>query len=366
MASSAEEKNENVGFALLVVLGAGASTGIGAAVVFIPSLVKLASRRVLASSLGFSAGVMTFVSFVEIFFKSNQSFIAAGISERTSFTYATLCFFGGVVTMMILNKMVDLLLGGKHSHDHDHDGIPKETQKLTRETVDKEMVEGVDGAPPCCSTDPVGQLEDFQRMAGVIEQETTGEEQKVEETHPIEEKKIQMVEVDAENVEAVVESDAEEGKRLHKMGLNTALAIALHNFPEGLATFVATLQDPRVGAILGIAIAIHNIPEGLCVALPIYYASGSRIKGFTWGLLSGASEFVAALLGWAILANVVSDTTYAILFGLVGGMMVMISMTELLPTAHVYDREDTCVTYSFIFGMAVMALSLCLLQPGEE
>jgi len=359
MSSSAEEKNANVGFALLVVLGAGASTGIGAAVVFIPSLVKLASRRVLASSLGFSAGVMTFVSFVEIFFKSNGSFVDAGISEKLAFTYATLCFFGGVVTMMILNKMVDLLLGGKHSHSHDHADFPKATQQLTRSTVDKGLVEGVDGTPPCCSTDPVKQLEDVQRMAGVIEGEQNPEGGK---TRSIEEKKIQMVDVNAENVEAVVEAEAEEKKSLQKMGLNTALAIGLHNFPEGLATFVATLQDPRVGAILGIAIAIHNIPEGLCVALPIYYSSGSRIKGFMWGLLSGASEFVAALLGWAILANVVTDTTYAVLFGLVGGMMVMISMTELLPTAHVYDRNDTVVTYSFIFGMGVMALSLCLLQ----
>jgi len=222
------------------------------------------------------------------------------------------------------------------------------------------------------SPDPVKQLNDVQRMASVIEheiedaaKEATGEDQKAEENfegekQPIEEKEVQVV--DVENVE-VVESDNEEGKRLHKMGLNTALAIGLHNFPEGLATFVATMQNPSVGAILGIAIAIHNIPEGLCVALPIYYASGSRIKGFMWGLLSGASEFVAALLGWAILANLVSDIAYAILFGLVGGMMVMISMTELLPTAHIYDREDTCVTYSFIFGMAVMAFSLCLLTP---
>merc|ERR1711935_786665 len=132
------------------VLGAGASTGIGAAVVFIPSLVKLASRRVLASSLGFSAGVMTFVSFVEIFFKSNGSFVAAGIKPKTAFTYATLCFFGGVVTMMILNKMVDLLLGGKHSHDLD---VPKKTKKSTRASVDKGLVAGVDGLP-CCSTDP--------------------------------------------------------------------------------------------------------------------------------------------------------------------------------------------------------------------
>jgi len=79
-----------------------------------------------------------------------------------------------------------------------------------------------------------------------------------------------------------------------------------------------------------------------------------------WALLSGASEFVAALLGWAILASVFTPLIYAILFGLVGGMMIMISIKELLPTAHVYDPGDSVVSYSFIFGMAVMAISLCL------
>lgn len=154
--------------------------------------------------------------------------------------------------------------------------------------------------------------------------------------------------------------DDEDKRRLIKMGLNTALAIGLHNFPEGLATFVAALDDPSVGGVLAIAIAIHNIPEGLCVALPIYYATGSRCKAFLWAILSGASEIIAALLGWVILSAVVDQITYAILFGLVAGMMVIISVRELLPTAHHYDPEDTVVTYSFIGGMSLMALSLVL------
>ena len=152
----------------------------------------------------------------------------------------------------------------------------------------------------------------------------------------------------------------EEKKRLVKMGLSTALAICLHNFPEGLATFVAALDDPGVGAVLAIAIGIHNIPEGLCVALPIYYATGNRWKAFLWGCLSGLSEPIAALLGWLVLANVITDDAYGILFGLVSGMMVMISLKELIPTAHRYDPEDTVVTYSMIVGMAVMGLSLVL------
>merc|ERR1719492_294328 len=115
------------------------------------------------------------------------------------------------------------------------------------------------------------------------------------------------------------------------MGVKTAVAIAIHNFPEGLATFVATLDNTAVGATLAIAIAIHNIPEGLCVALPIYYASGGtlrgRLKAFLWGLLSGLSEPVGALIGYGIIRATGSDmnqTVYGVLFGLVAGMMVMI------------------------------------------
>ena len=154
-------------------------------------------------------------------------------------------------------------------------------------------------------------------------------------------------------------SDVEKEK-LIKMGINTAIAIGLHNFPEGLATFVAALADPKVGVVLAIAIGIHNIPEGLCVALPIYYATGNRWKAFGWALLSGASEPFAALLVWAVLASSFSDVMYAVLFGLVAGMMVIISTRKLLPTAHRYDPDDTVVTYSFITGMVVMALSLVL------
>lgn len=123
---------------------------------------------------------------------------------------------------------------------------------------------------------------------------------------------------------------------------------------------MAALSDPKVGAVLAIAIAIHNIPEGLCVAMPVYYATGNRIRAFLWAVLSGVSEPIAALLGWAVLANSFSDELYGVLFGMVSGMMVIISVRELLPTAHRYDPEDSVVTNAFMFGMAIMALSLAL------
>merc|ERR1719433_641507 len=157
----------------------------------------------------------------------------------------------------------------------------------------------------------------------------------------------------------------QESKKLQLMGLNTAAAIAIHNFPEGLATFIATLSEPTVGATLAIAIAIHNIPEGLCVALPIYYATGSRHKGFIWALLSGLSEPIGAFIGWCIIKGSGEDmnqTVYGVLFGLVAGMMIMIVLLELLPTGFRYDPQDKCVTNSLVCGMLVMALSLVLFQ----
>lgn len=159
-------------------------------------------------------------------------------------------------------------------------------------------------------------------------------------------------------------SPTEEKKKLVRMGITTASAIAIHNFPEGLATFVAALQDPAAGLVLAIAVGLHNIPEGLCVSLPIYYATGSRWKGFMWGCLSGIAEPVAAILGWLVLANVVNDAVYAVLFALVSGMMITISLKELLPTAHRYDPEDTVVTYCSIGGMALMAVSLVLFKSA--
>ncbi|KAL7532586.1 hypothetical protein ACHAXR_004719 [Thalassiosira sp. AJA248-18] len=355
----------NVGIALALVCGAGAATAIGSSVVFFPSLVKLASRRVLAASLGLSAGVMTYVSFVEIFVKSVDGFVGAGVDPDHAFIYATLSFFGGVIFMLVVDALVRFL-SDQCNREKDCDN-------------DQEVV-----APHCvgCSDDPVAELNEWQQRA---EEELRGD------TNTKTSATIQSNEIGTtndednsdgnnsndsfkDNQESKVESgnkvvlenapsNAElEQKKLVKMGLSTAVAIALHNFPEGLATFVAALNDPSVGAVLAIAIGIHNIPEGLCVALPIYYATGNRWKAFMWGCLSGISEPVAALLGWAVLANSMSDTVYAILFGLVSGMMVIISMKELIPTAHRYDPEDTVVTYSLIGGMIIIALSLVLFK----
>eukprot|EP00980_Cylindrotheca_fusiformis_P011229 scaffold2575_cov101-Cylindrotheca_fusiformis.AAC.3 len=376
------EQQDNVGIALSLTVAAGASTAIGAAVVFFPRIVKMASRRVLASSLGFAAGVMCYVSFMDIARESQALFVESGLDEDKSDIYATFCFFGGVLIMIILDFVVAKLLGAS-GHNHHQPGpmsVPttnKKEESVPPTTITDTIVEE-DVASPCCLVDPVRQLDTMHKIADKLERE---ENPKTEEDPDPESQvpqdnddygadspvSVESTDPSDDDIVGDVSEDQEvdlkekvEKKRLVKMGMNTAIAIGLHNFPEGLATFVGGIHDPSVGAVLAIAIAIHNIPEGLCVALPIYYATGNRCKAFWWAVLSGASEVVAALLGWAALASIVSDTTYGILFGVVAGMMVIISIRELLPTAHYYDPEDTVVTNSFIAGMVVMAVSLIL------
>ena len=144
------------------------------------------------------------------------------------------------------------------------------------------------------------------------------------------------------------------------MGLFTALAIGIHNFPEGLATFTAAIQDPELGLAIAIAIAIHNIPEGIAVSVPVYFATGSRKKAFTLSFLSGLSEPIGALVGYAILWPIMNETIFGILFASVAGIMVFISLDELLPAAREYGEHHLSI-YGLLSGMAVMALSLLLL-----
>jgi len=324
---------DNTGLAFGLVTAAGLSTALGAAAVFWKKIVDLASTEVLAAGLGFSGGVMLYVSFVEIFVKSQDSFAGDGKGENDAYFCATLCLFAGMLLLRLISWFVHAL---DKNHSCDLDALDEAIEAAEK----KEVVEaaGSDSeVPPQLAEDvnPAVKQEPNEREADDSKQAKSEREERQKQA------------------------------QLQRMGLNTAAAIAIHNFPEGLATFVATLAEPSVGATLAIAIGIHNIPEGLCVALPIYYATNQRWKGFLWALLSGISEPVGAFLGWCIIKATgedMSQVVYGILFGLVAGMMIMIVILELLPTAYRYDPKDKYVTNSVVLGMAVMAASLCLFQ----
>lgn len=150
-------------------------------------------------------------------------------------------------------------------------------------------------------------------------------------------------------------------KHVGRVGLMAALAITAHNFPEGLATFFATLDNPMVGAPLAMAIAIHNIPEGISIAIPIYYATRSRLKAFWATCISAMAEPIGAIIGYTILAPFLSPPVYGAVFGVIAGAMVFLALDELLPAAKRYAVGHETV-YGMVSGMIIMAASLVLFR----
>ena len=353
--------DENLGIGIALTIGSGFATVLGASVVYLPSLVRLANPLILAGSMAVSAGVMIFVSFMEIMVKSRRHFIDAGYNETNAAFYAACCFFAGIFFMTAVNSAAHKLGSSGNSH-HDPTESRRNFQNKNipaNDDSDSSSVRSFEIACPCSSDDPLRDLENVQSMANQMQASdavagggATAHHDMKEALNP------------ADEEEAASQLSSLAKKKLTTITLSTALAVGLHNFPEGLATYVAALDDPSVGVVLAIAVAIHNIPEGLCVAMPIYFATQNRRKAILWATLAGISEPVGALAGYLILANSVSDIVYGFIFGLVAGMMVIVSIRELLPTARRYDPKDTTVTNSFVIGMGLMAMSLLMLGPS--
>ena len=354
------------GIAFAHTCGAGLATTVGAAIVFFPRLVHYANNKVLASSLSVAAGVMIYVSFVEIFVKSKSGFEDAGHSEGIANLLATVCFFGGIASGQLLNRLSHLVSGEEHDPECDHHSVNLDELRRMMESAQRDdNVVSIDEA-----TKTAFALQQ-QKPVGVEEEETSpsgkppahlpsGEVAATEVRGCTHSEDVLDPHGMPHSLELEGSDKVDKDKKLVKMGMQTALAIMIHNFPEGLATFVATLDDPVVGAGLAIAIAVHNVPEGLCVSVPIYYATHDRWEAFRWAFISGISEPIGAGLGWLVLYKTMDDNAYGIVFGLVAGMMVNICVSELLPTSFKYDPKDLVMTKSFVTGMAIMALSLVL------
>ncbi len=266
-------------YALLLTTFAGLSTGIGSAIAFVA---KRTNTKLLTLSLGFSAGVMIYISFVEIFPEANKSFVGY-FGEFTGNLYTIISFFGGMLLIALIDKFIPTFEN------------PHEIRS----------VEAMDN-----------------------------------------------------------KAEAARFKKLYRMGILTALAVAIHNFPEGIATFMSAISNPTAGIAIAIAIAIHNIPEGIAVSVPIYYATGSRKKAFILSFLSGISEPVGAVIAYLVLLPFLNSGNSEIIFGTVmagvAGIMVFISFDELLPSAEEYGEHHIAV-YGLIGGMVIMAVSLLLL-----
>eukprot|EP01083_Nonionella_stella_P194191 716323_1 len=338
----------NVGLAYAVSAGAGLATSIGAAIPLFRNI-KPSDRRWLTASLAMSAGVMIFVSFTEILqSKAIGSALAAlGCLDSDSVCHkekrgqaaaiAYGCFFLGIFVCKLLDVFCRML-----TTDTACPGAMEDMFKQTsRRSVAMECMPTVKVDIP-----GVGTMDqaDTQQPASDPQQPTSDPQQPTSDP----------------------QQPTSEGKpptkhpSLMKLSMMTGMALVVHNFPEGMATFSETLRDEGAGIALAVAIGIHNIPEGLAVSMPIFYATGNRWKAFWWGTLSGIAEPVGAVIAHAFLTRWTSPLAYAILFGLVAGMMVYIVVAELLPNAFNGDPEGKLVIPSFCIGLGVMALSLVL------
>ena len=297
-----------VWYAFALTALAGLATGVGSAIAF---FAKRTNYRFLSISTGFSAGVMLYVSFVEIFAKSHDALCEACGDYWGSWANAA-SFFGGIGLIGLIDALIPTAENPHELHSE------QETAPLH------------DASAP---------WPDFDGL-------NSREGQKPTDTH----------------------IHIRHDRKLLRMGLFTALAIGIHNFPEGLATFVAALKDPGVGVAIAIAIALHNIPEGISVSVPIFYATGNRKKAFCYSLLSGLAEPIGAAIAYVAIRLAVGDgggpmppAVMGVLFGGVAGIMVYISLDELLPTSRAYGRGHDSIL-GLIAGMLVMAMSLLLMQ----
>lgn len=265
--------NGNLLFAFLITLFAGLSTGIGSALAV---FTKRTNTKFLSFALGLSAGVMIYVSFVELFPQAHE--LMSESMPAHAELYTAIAFFAGIAVIFIIDMLIP-------DADNPH------------------------------------------------------------ELHKVE---------DMEKKERMLSSS------LKRMGVMTALAIAIHNFPEGIATFASAMVSPELAIPIAVAIAIHNIPEGIAVSIPIYYSTGSRMKAFWLSLSSGMAEPIGGLVGFLILSPFLNSFVLGIIMAAVAGIMVYISVDELLPGAEKYGEHHYSI-YGFIVGMAVMAVSLLIL-----
>ena len=300
---------KEVWIAMGLTLFAGLATGVGSVIAF---TARRTNYRFLSVATGFSAGVMLYVSFVEIFFQGLES-LTEHYGDYWGHWVNAASFFGGMLVIGVIDNLIPAARNPHETHTED------ELKPLHNAS-----------AP----------LPDFDAVAGTS----------------------------SEGPPDGIHDHSRHHRNLMRMGLFTALAIGIHNFPEGLATFLAAIRDPSLGVAIAVAIALHNIPEGISVSVPIFYATGDRKKAFTYSLLSGLAEPAGAAIAYLALRVFIGDDfrlmpqqIMGILFGGIAGIMVYISVDELLPTSRAYGKGHDSLL-GLVAGMLLMALSLLLMK----
>lgn len=261
--------DSNFHTALLLTLTAGLSTGLGGILVL---FTKKFNTRALSFALGFSAGVMLFISMTELFAEARTA-LAMHYGDKTGMLYTVLAFFGGIGIIAVIDNVIP-------SKENPHEYSAPE------------------GKP--------------------------------------------------------------DSSGLMRLGLFSVIAIAIHNFPEGMATFTSAMDNPETGISIAVAVAIHNIPEGIMVAVPIYYATGKKGKAVGNAFLSGLAEPAGGIIGYLLLSSIFSRSLNGVVLAIVAGIMTYIALDELLPSAEKFGHHHLSII-GVIAGMATMAVSIILI-----
>lgn len=263
---------------------AGLATGVGSGIALVS---KRTTSRFLSVSLGFSAGVMIFVSLAELFAQSVAQ-LSAAWGPKPGYWGAIVGFFGGMTLIALIDRLVPPAV-------NPHEARAKEA--AANEAMDSRA--------------------------------------------------------------CVDEGAARRGAKLMRTGFLVALVVTIHNFPEGIATLLSSIQSPKLGIAIAFAIAIHNIPEGIAISVPVYYSTGSRRKAFWYSFSSGLAEPLGAAIGYLFLRRYLGGPVLGIALSAVAGIMIYISLDELLPSAREFGENHLAMTGLFC-GMAVMAVSLAM------
>ncbi|KAG1684883.1 hypothetical protein DVH05_010201 [Phytophthora capsici] len=327
------------------VLG-GLATTLSVLVISVKRLNFLASPLALSVAFALSSGVMLFIGLADLFSESLTFYRAhytvgnvdpeayekggsasTGVCDNTcngnAYLTTVAAFFGGVVIILLVEFLVHTVFGRKKSAG----------EKSNAPIFAGDMEEGDKaGFASPVHESPTGANHDELRSP------TTAESSNL------------------------LEENAGQKEEYRRAGVMTGIAVAIHNFPEGLALFVSSLSGLRSGIVLSIGIILHNFPEGVAVAAPVYYATGSKIEAFKWTALSGIAQPLGAAIGWAAVSGGMSFALEASLYGLVAGMLVCITVKELLPGAYKFDPSGKAFVLAFFGGLGVIALSIMALK----
>ncbi|ORX56106.1 Zinc/iron permease [Piromyces finnis] len=310
--------------ALILAAIAGFSTFIGAVLPLLNFKIKKSIKKIsyLVFTLSLAAGVMTYISLVEMMPEAVNQFKSTELPLNINPVFAqSLFFFIGILLCIVFDYIIEHV-SGKNNHFDMADDL---------ENIKYEVEENI---------------ENTNKLNNGINP-----------SHP-----------DTEVTICIDDIKEDDKRNLKYLGFLTAFAITFHNIPEGVATFSSAVSNTKTGIMLTVAISIHNIPEGLSVAFPIYFSTGNKVKAFLWGAFSGVAEPLAALTEYLILKIFKIENTdfspfsHGIIFAVVAGVMTYISLCELLPTARKFDNSGSITMKGFIIGMAIMAISLVLLD----